>query len=130
MAVVLQLMQQRPATRPAAFDSAAGRLSQVRPSQLRCTSRSQRERRCATTTVVNAAQQKDATVGLSAKQQRVEADAWNHFERYCSQQSVQTAGVAALALLREALSTRKTQPQLALGAVMQLERDADVGQGA
>ena len=123
MAVVLHLTQQT----PAAFDLVAARPERA---GLGRTSRSVRQRRRATTTVVRAAQQKDATTGLSAKQQRVEADAWDHFERYCSQQSVKRAGVAALALLREVISTRKTQPQLALGAVMQLERDADVEQGA
>lgn len=68
--------------------------------------------------------------GLSEKQRGVEAASLRVFEQHLGQHSDRKAWDVALELLQEVVSTKKVQAQLALGAAVQLESDANSDQGA
>ena len=80
-----------------------------------------------------AAAEKSSSLGetVSEKQQRVETNAAEVFTQHleATSNSDQSAQEVAFNLLQQVTTTRKVQPELALGAALAVEREADCAAG-
>lgn len=102
----------------------------ARPIHIRakCRVRTRQIRKSAPCVV--AARSELATSRLSEKQLGIEADALRVFEQHLKQSPGRNTEAVPLELLQDVVSTKRVQPQLALGAAVQLEHQANSDQGA